>query len=69
MNSAAAAAIAEKLGLTEKQVAEVIASLGTEPKPQGTWSTTTSGIVTHQSGCRHFSSLMNGTPITCEECA
>jgi hypothetical protein len=64
-----AAAIAEKLGLTEQQVAEVVASLGTEPKPQGTWSTTTSGIVTHQSGRRHFSCLTNGTPITCEECA
>lgn len=64
-----AAAIAEKLGLTEQQVAEVIGSLGAEPKPQATWTTTTSGIVTHQSGRRHFSSLMNGKPITCEECA
>lgn len=64
-----ASAIAEKLGFTEQQVAEVIASLGTEPQSQGTWTSTTSGIVTHQSGRRHFSSLMNGTPITCEECA
>jgi predicted transcriptional regulator len=55
-----AAEIAKKMGLTEQQVAEVIASLG---ESRGEWKTTVNSIVTHADGRRHWSSQQ------CEECA
>jgi DNA-binding transcriptional regulator LsrR (DeoR family) len=53
-----AAEIAKKLGLTEAQVNEVIASAG----QQGTWTTTVNTIVRHSNGSRHWANQ------TCEQC-
>jgi len=52
-------ATAKALGLTVEQVREVLQFEGAQ---QGTWTTTTRGIVTHEDGRRHWSTA------DCDEC-